>query len=140
MMGQYTHNLDQKNRLAMPAKLREALGESFVLCIAPNGENCLFAYSMEAWEGAMQAINNQPPSKELTMRQRIIYRNAETVEPDKQGRITIPPRFMEKARLEREVHIVGAGRRVELWSPAEWDRMLEQSEAMEAQLLTDFPY
>ena len=140
MMGQYTHNLDQKNRLAIPAKLREALGESFVLCKAPNGETCLFAYSMEDWQGAMQAINDQPPSRELTMRQRIIHMNADTVETDKQGRITIPPRFMDYAKFEQEVFIVGAGRRVELWAPAEWERMLEQSMQTQEKLLTDFPY
>ena len=140
MMGQYTHNLDQKNRLAIPAKLREALGESFVLCVAPNGDNCLFAYSMQDWQGIMQSLNSQAPSRELTMQQRKVHMNADLVEPDKQGRITIPQRFMQQAKFEREVFIFGVDRRVEFWSPEEWERMQAACEAIDDPILVNFPY
>ena len=140
MMGQYTHNLDQKNRLAMPAKLREALGDNFVLCVAPNGDNCLFAYSPEGWEKIMEHLTNQTPSKLLTMQQRRVYMYADTVETDKQGRITIPSEFVQKAKLEREVLIRGIGTRVELWSPEEWDKMQARIAEMDELSQVNFPF
>ena len=140
MMGQYTHNLDQKNRLAIPAKLRESLGESFILCLAPNGDHCLFAYSQEDWQGIMDSINQQPPSRKLTMQQRAIHMNADLAETDKQGRITIPQRFIQQAGFEHEVFIFGVGKRVEFWSPSEWARMQAQCEAVDDLALVNFPY
>ena len=140
MMGEYTHSLDQKNRVAMPAKLREALGDNFVLCAAPNGDNCLFAYSPQGWEKIMEHLTNQTPSKLLTMQQRRVYMYADTVETDKQGRITIPARFVQKVHLEREVLIRGVGTRVELWSPAEWDKMQQRIEEMDELSQVNFPF
>ena len=140
MLGQYTHNLDQKNRLAIPAKLREALGESFVLCMAANGDRCLFAYSLENWQILMDKLNDRPASRQLTMLQRRVHKNAEMVEPDKQGRITIPPRFMEFAGFDSAVFLLGAGKRAELWAPAQWQRMEETCDSMGDPLLIDFAF
>lgn len=123
MMGQYTHNLDQKNRLAVPSKLREALGEKFVLCVPQNGDRCLFGYALSDWEVLMDKLNDQPPSRKLTMQQRFIHLYSTMVETDKQGRFTIPTHFMEAAGFAQEVFILGAGRRVEFWAPEEFARM-----------------
>lgn len=129
-MGQYTHNLDQKNRLAIPAKIREQLGESFVLCKPQNGDRCLYGYSNEDWAKMMERFDSQEPSRKLTLQRRLIFKNTDRVEVDKQGRITIPAYFMDAAEFEREIFILGTGRHVEFWNPAIWD-------AMEAQELSD---
>lgn len=123
LMGNYTHNLDQKNRLAIPAKLREDLGDCFVLCVPQNGDRCLFGYSLENWQRLMDKLNDEPSNHNLTLKQRFIHYYSDRVDVDKQGRFTIPPRFMEKAGFSREVFILGAGRRVEFWDPEEWARM-----------------
>lgn len=120
-MGQFTHSLDIKNRVAVPVKFRDALGESFVLFRAMNGDKCLFLYSKEDWEFAMSEINSRPASRELTEYQRCIYANLFEVEPDKQGRITVPAEFCKFAAFDKEVFVLGAGRRVELWDPSEWE-------------------
>ena len=125
LLGHFKHNLDPKNRVAIPAKLREDLGDSFVLCVAPNGDKCLFAYSMRSWEKVMEYMRSQEPSKQHTRRQRRLYMYAEVVETDKQGRITIPAEFVKKADLVHEVLITGMGERVELWSPERWDEMMQ---------------
>lgn len=123
LMGNYTHNLDQKNRLAIPAKLREELGECFVLYIPQNGDRCLFGYSLEDWKVLMDKLNDQPVTRRLTREQRFVHLNSDRVEVDKQGRFTIPPRFMEHAGFEHEVFILGAGKRVEFWEPSRWAEM-----------------
>lgn len=122
-MGQYTHNLDQKNRLAIPAKIRVDLGESFILTVSPNSDPCLLAYTFEGWERVMASINNQPPSRELTYTQRFIYMNADKIELDNAGRMTIPAQFMEKVGFTKEVCILGAGERVEFWDSAKYAEM-----------------
>ena len=129
-MGQYTHNLDQKNRLAIPAKIREQLGESFVLCKPQNGDRCLYGYANEDWAKMMERFDSQEPSRKLTLQRRLIFKNTDRVEVDKQGRITIPAYFMDAAEFDREIFILGTGRHVEFWNPAVWD-------AMEAQELSD---
>lgn len=127
-MGQSTHSLDAKNRIAVPVKFRNALGESFVLFRAMNGDKCLFLYSMEDWETLMSEVNSRPVSRELTEYQRRIYANLYEVEPDKQGRITLPAEFCKFAGFDREVFVLGAGKRVELWNPSEWDKASELAE------------
>lgn len=128
-MGVYTHNLDQKNRLAIPAKIRAELGESFVLTMSPNGESCLLAYTFEGWDRVMERINDQPSSEDLMLTQRFIYMNSDKIDLDAQGRMTIPPQFMEQALFHKEVRILGAGERVEFWDPDEYDAMLARTRA-----------
>lgn len=140
MMGQYTHNLDQKNRLAIPAKIREQLGEGFVLCKPQNGDRCLFGYSDEDWKGLMDRFDSQPPSRKLTLQRRKIFQNAVHVDFDKQGRISIPPYFMEAAGFEHEIFILGTGRHVEFWNPVIWDSMEEQDLSDPQGLYVEFAY
>ena len=133
LLGQYWHTIDQKNRLSVPSKLRMLLGDNFVLCLPPNGDKCIFAYSNENWEELMEKLNENEPSKDLTRRQRFIRFNSDTAEVDKQGRITISKRFIDFADIKKDVFILGAGRRAELWAAEEWDKMyssLEQNGEM----------
>ncbi len=128
LLGQYWHTIDQKNRLSVPSKLRMLLGDSFVLCLPPNGDKCIFAYSNESWEALMQKLNENEPSKDLTLRQRFIRFNSDIGEVDKQGRVTISKRFIDFANIQKDVFILGAGRRAEIWAAEEWNKMYSELE------------
>ncbi|MCL2508551.1 MAG: division/cell wall cluster transcriptional repressor MraZ [Oscillospiraceae bacterium] len=135
LFGEYKHNLDQKNRLAIPAKLREELGESFVITLPNNedGDRCIYAYSVEDWIEREKILNSgQQPSPELTRRQRFMYDNTDRVDVDKQGRITIPAKFIGHANLEDEVLLKGVGRRMEMWNPNEREEMVKTAEEKNA--------
>lgn len=127
MMGAYTHNLDQKNRLAIPAKIRAELGDSFVLTVSPSGEQCLLAYTFDGWDSVMARINDQPSSEDLMLTQRFIYMHSDKIDLDSQGRMTIPAAFMQEAGFRKEVHILGVGERVEFWDPEIFRRMQERN-------------
>ena len=122
--GQYTHTLDQKNRLSVPARLREELGESFVLYMPGNGDRCIFAYTIADWQEVLDKLNDRPASKELTNMQRFVHFNSDRVDIDKQGRFTIKQNFLDFAGLKKDVFLLGAGRRIEIWDTDEWSRML----------------
>ena len=129
LFGSFTHNLDQQNRLAIPAKLRAELGDSFVLTISPSGERCLLAYTFEDWDDVMQKLSDQPASEELMLKQRYIYMDTVKADLDSHGRVTIPTQFMEKAGFQSEVLMLGVGSRMELWDPEEFRQMQERTRA-----------
>ena len=134
LFGAYTHNLDQKNRLAIPAKLRAELGDSFVLTLSPSGEKCLLAYTFEDWDDVMRDFLSQPSSEDQMLRQRKLYMNTDKMDLDAQGRMTIPTRLMEQAGFRREVYMLGSGYHLEFWDPEEFEKMLERNkERMDSQ-------
>lgn len=134
------HNLDKQNRLFIPAKMREDLGERFIIYKATNGEKCLFLYTMEIWEQMADKINDQPPSLKLTNQQRFLHINSDAAGTDKQGRITINSEFCEFAGLEGETLIMGVGQRVEIWSRKEYELMLARAAAHEEYTTIDLPF
>lgn len=123
-LGEYNHTIDPKNRVFIPAKFRDALGESFVVCKAPD--ECLFIYSNEGWDKLSEEINNLPPTLNSRQFQRDFFRNADTVEADKQGRITLKSTLKDYAGLLKDVVIVGAGKRIEIWNKDKWDENAEK--------------
>lgn len=129
-LGEFEHNIDQKNRVFIPAKFREALGESFTLCCAPE-EKCLFVYTDERWEELSREVSAGSNTLEARQRQRRFFRGSQTVEPDKQGRITIPQRLCDYAGITREVVIFGADTRVELWDREAFERALDEADALD---------
>ena len=128
LMGRYTHNLDQQNRLQIPAKMRTELGDSFVLTYSTSGDRCLLAYSFEDWDASMDALAEETPSRKTVLRQRQIYMYTDKIDLDGQGRMTIPSFLKEKAGFENEVFMLGAGSHLELWNPDEYKKMLEENE------------
>ena len=117
-MGTYEHGLDAKGRVIIPAKLREDLGESFVVTLGLDG--CLFAYPMNEWEGFIEKLKELPGTKEARMLQRHFLANAAPCELDKQGRILLPPVLREYADLQKDVVLVGVLSRVEIWDKGRW--------------------
>ena len=95
LIGEYQHSLDTKGRVNFPAKLREDLGESFILSKG-LGDECLFVYSEEEWNKLTEKLNSLPLSKARAL-QRFLFAGATQVQPDKQGRILIPQKLRDYA-------------------------------------------
>ena len=118
--GTYFHGLDSKNRLFIPAKYREPLGNSFVLIRAPLPDIAVFAYPTATWEELCNELNEKNAQGNLTVEQewqrRNLYRYSEDVTMDNQGRITISPQLCEYAHLSGEVMILGNMKRLEFWN------------------------
>lgn len=117
--GFFEHGLDAKSRLFIPAKFRERLGPSFTLCFAPNVP-ALVLYPDEVWREISDRINSSLFDERMRKVQRRTMSSAFDIEPDKQGRITIPAIFKRYAGLTSECIISGAGRKVEIWNPDAW--------------------
>lgn len=119
-MGEYSHSLDAKGRLIVPAKFREKLGDTFV--ITRSLDKCLCIYDMEAWEEFASKLEELPYN---AARQRKLARyflsGAAEAETDKQGRVLIPQNLRAAAQIDKDVVLVGAGKRIEIWSRELWD-------------------
>ena len=119
LTGQYSHNLDPKGRISFPARLREELGERFM--VTRGLDNCLFVYSMEEWELLAAKLRELPISKSAPLN-RFFFSCAAEVEPDKQGRVLLPAHLREYAGLEKDVTIAGVFNRAEIWDTARWEQ------------------
>ena len=121
LIGEYGYSIDLKGRLNFPARLREDLGERFMIAKG-LGDPCLAVYSMAEWEEKTAKIKTYPTAKAKEL-QRFLFPSAFEAEPDKQGRIVIPQNLREYAGLEKDVMVVGTGDRCEIWSKDEWERI-----------------
>ena len=139
-MGEYSHNIDRKGRLIMPAKFREELQERVVVNRGLDG--CLYVYTMEQWAIVQQKIATLPTTKKDARNfQRMMLAKADECDLDSQGRILIPSRLIQLAKLEKECVIVGVGNHIEVWAKDRWQLFeAEQEDSFEefAENLTDF--
>ena len=119
-IGEYTHALDNKNRIIIPAKFREALGEKFVLTKGLDG--CLYAYPMTEWMILEEKLKKLPlTSKDARAFVRFFFSGANEIEVDKQGRGLIPQNLLEYANLEKEIVSIGVSTRIEIWGKEKWE-------------------
>lgn len=120
LMGEYLHTIDAKARVFVPAKLRDGLGESFI--IAKSVDGCLSLYNLTEWDKLCARIDVLPESQTREIK-RFIFAFAFEVSPDSHGRITLPPVLREFASLGREAVFLGLGNRAELWDAERWSAM-----------------
>lgn len=119
IIGEYEHSLDTKSRLIMPAKLREDVGEKFIITKGLDG--CLFGFSKQEWENFEEKLKTLPlTNKNARDFVRFFLSGAIVEELDKQGRFLIPANLKEYANLDKEVVITGVGTRIEIWDKAKW--------------------
>ncbi|HEY1074506.1 MAG TPA: division/cell wall cluster transcriptional repressor MraZ [Patescibacteria group bacterium] len=118
-LGEYEHTIDQKGRLAIPAKFRTALGEGAV--IARGLDNCLTLYPKKEWERLAERVASLPTT-DANARSfaRFILAGAVDVEADKQGRVILPAYLRQYAELGANVIVAGLYNRVEIWDKARW--------------------
>lgn len=119
LIGEYEYSVDVKGRVNFPVKLREDLGDRFVIAKG-LGDNCLFVYSLTEWESVETKIKSLPLSKARDL-QRFFFASACEVEPDKQGRIVIPCNLREYGALDKDIMVIGASTHCEIWSKENWD-------------------
>jgi len=119
-MGEYSHSIDPKGRLIVPAKYREALGLEFVVTKGLDG--CLFVYPKREWESIEEKFRQVPlTTKDARKFSRFFFAGAAMVELDKQGRVLLPSVLREYAGLDKDVVLVGVLNRVEIWSKDRWE-------------------
>jgi MraZ protein len=120
-MGEYSHNIDDKGRLIIPSKLREKLGNSFVITKGLDG--CLFIYTNEEWTNIEAKFKELPlTTRDARKFSRFFFAGASSLEPDKQGRILIPATLREFAGLKKDVVLVGVIDRIEIWDKEKWNQ------------------
>ncbi len=126
-LGRYSHSLDDKGRVAIPARFRDIFGSDGV--ITRGIDRCLSLYPMSAWTPLAEKVSSLSISDpDARAFRRMVFAEAANVEFDRQGRIRIPPELRQYAGLDSEVLVVGMHTYVEIWSPEAWNT---QSEMME---------
>lgn len=123
LIGEYSHTIDAKGRVNFPAKLLRYFGECFI--VTKGLDRCLFVYTLEGWGQLEEKINALPLSKSRAL-QRFLFAGAVEAEPDKQGRIVIPANLRDYAGLQKDVLIVGASNRAEIWDREAYGAMAAQ--------------
>ena len=120
LIGEYEHSLDAKGRLIMPAKLRDDMGEKFILTTGLDG--CLFGFSMSEWEKFEDKLKALPiTNKNARNFVRFFLSGATECELDKQGRFLIAGKLREVAKLDKDVTIIGAGNKKEIMDKAKME-------------------
>ncbi|MBO4693364.1 MAG: division/cell wall cluster transcriptional repressor MraZ [Clostridia bacterium] len=119
LYGGYDHSIDKKGRLAIPSKLRDELGDSFMICKGIYGKRCVCVYPKAKWEELVEKIGQLPAARSSVVK-RFLYDGAFNVEFDSQGRILIPASLREYASLETEAHIIGVDTNLEIWNKDVW--------------------
>ena len=130
LIGEYEHSIDAKGRLIMPAKLRNDMGEKFIVTKGLDG--CLFAFSQNEWLNFETKLKTLPLSdKNARNFVRFFLSGATECEIDKQGRFLIPSNLREYAKLLKDIVILGVGTRIEIWDKATWKKDAENISADE---------
>jgi MraZ protein len=132
-LGEFEHSIDDKSRLAVPARFRAALQDGLV--ITRGLERCLVIWDAESWRGQAERINalNQFQSDARRL-QRHFFSGVVTAQPDKLGRVVVPQFLREYAQLGTDVVVVGLANRIEVWSRTQWQRERSEAERSSAEL------
>lgn len=126
-LGTHTPRLDVKGRLILPAKFREQLEPGVIL--TRGQERCIYVFTVAGFERIHEQLRNAPlSSKQARDYIRVFLSGASDEVPDKQGRVTIPQNLRDYAGLERELTVIGAGSRAEIWDSGAWAEYLEAQE------------
>lgn len=122
--GGFTHSIDDKGRVIIPQKFRLLLGEKFV--VTKGLDKCLWVFAEDEWRKLDERLKAQPMLDASAVRlQRFFSGEAIDGATDPQGRVAIPVNLREYAGIDKEVMIVGAGNRIEIWSKSSWDNLTD---------------
>ncbi len=135
-VGTHSPRLDEKGRLVVPSRHREALVGGFFLTRGPGP--CLHAYPRADFERHYEELRaataTSPAARDYL---RVMLAGASEEELDRQGRVTLPPVLRTYAGLERDCAVVGAGERLEVWDEATWRARFAEAEAGYARAALD---
>lgn len=121
-VDEYERQLDERGRIILPSKLREDVNGT-VYITQSTSEKCLHLYTEEEWSKVAQKVNQLPTATDYNAAAfvRLFFGKATSVTVDKQGRIPIAKRLLEYAELNKEVVLVGANTRLEIWDAQKWN-------------------
>ena len=125
MNGHYSHSLDAKGRISIPAKFREELGVSFI--VTKGFDKCLAVYPMSELEALQEKINSLSIRKARQL-QMFIVAPAQDCEADNHGRVLLSQELREYAGLEKNVVVVGMTKHAEIWDEDVWKNTLVTAE------------
>jgi MraZ protein len=126
-LGTHTPRLDDKGRLALPAKFRTELEGGLV--ITKGQERCLFVFPMAEFSRITELLRSAPVTqRSVRDYSRVFFASASHEVPDSQGRITVPGQLREYAGLSKDCVVIGANSRVEVWDSAAWQNYLDSTE------------
>jgi MraZ protein len=126
-LGTHTPKLDEKGRLILPAKFREPLTTGLVM--TKGQERCVVIWPNEQFDEYAESLRQRSQNNEkVRAYTRVFFSSAFDDSADKQGRITIPAPLREWAGLDRDLVVVGADTRIEVWATVAWSQYLEAQE------------
>ena len=127
-IGEYSHNLDEKGRIAVPKKFRLDLKQGAV--VTKGLDNCLFLYTKKEWQKLAEKLANLPFAQANNRAfSRLMLAGAMDVNIDKQGRIILPDYLRQYASLKKEITVAGLYSRLELWDVTKWNEYKKRTEA-----------
>ena len=127
LLGTHSYQLDQKGRISLPVKFREAFSEGAYLTLGQDG--CLWAFPPSEWERISGEVDQASlGTAEGRAFSRIFFGSAESVELDNQGRLTVPQRLRQRAGIVRESVVVGVRDRMEIWDRGTYQQYQERFE------------
>lgn len=130
-IGEYEHALDSKNRIIIPSKFREEIGDNFVLTKGLDG--CLYAYPLNEWKVLEEKLKKLPlTSKDARAFVRFFFSGANEISIDKQGRALIPQNLIKYADINKELVSIGVSTRIEIWSKEKWNEYNDSDMDMDA--------
>ena len=135
-LGEYTHSLDNKGRLTIPAKFRNAFANGLVVTRNP-ADSCLLVFPRGEWDKLAEKVSALPltdPSSAAF--RRAVFSAAEDLEPDGQGRVLLSQRLRDYAIIDGDVVVAGMNKFIELWNPSAWEENLQKVNS--ADFTTDF--
>ena len=123
-LGRYSHNLDDKGRLALPSRFRAELAGGVV--VTRGFDACLLVYPTATWLPLAEKVSALSISDpDVRVLRRMLFANALDMELDRQGRILVPADLRAHAGIEREAVVLGMHTFIEVWSPAGWETQSE---------------
>lgn len=138
LLGQFDYSLDAKGRVFIPSKLRDELGETFV--IAKSMDPCIAIYSYDKWEAYISKLSTLPQTRARAIN-RFFLSSATEASSDSQGRVVVAQALREYAHLEKDVTIIGVGDHAEIWNADKYrEYMDEQSVENMTEILMEFGF
>ncbi|MBP9127183.1 MAG: division/cell wall cluster transcriptional repressor MraZ [Elusimicrobia bacterium] len=133
LSGEHRHGLDDKRRLALPARLRQN-ARRFVM--ARGWEGCLSLYTEDEWKKLLAKLDGLPVANKVHARayKRLLISGAMCVDADGQGRLLVPESLGRYAGIQKDVTVVGMENRIELWSSERWASYKRRAEKSAAQI------
>lgn len=136
LTGNFSRTIDEKQRLAIPKRLRDALQSPgtdvpvAALYAAPGTDGSLALYTEESFARLAEQLSASPPTgQDVLAFSRLFFSQAQRLEIDRQGRIRIPPELVTFAKIEKEVMLVGVRDHLELWDRQRWDDYVQAKQS-----------